>query len=239
MSAWKTTVPKKSDNGDFPDRYCPEEGPHPAVLVGIIDLGTHKEEYGGKEKDTHKLLLVWELAGLKEPGTQIPVTIGRDYTFSLNEKSNLAKMIGGWRGKALAEGEEFDLTVMLGKPCLLTVSHKTSKEAERVYAVVSGISPWKGPLVAGKPLPKESVNKLAWTFGDGPAADLPGWVPFFCALGQVKEVIAGARENRKEPASNGAKHTSRGPTPDREDANHGFPEPAGPPPADDTGEIPF
>ncbi len=232
MSAWTKPVPKKNENGDFPERFCPDEGTYPAVLVGIIDLGTHVEEYGGKSKDTHKILLVWELAGMKEPGTQIPVTIGRDYTFSLQEKANLSKLIGTWRGKPLTEGEDFDITKMLAAPCLLTISHKTAKESENVYAVVTGVSGWKGPMVQGKPKPAASITTLAWTFADGPFPDL-GWIPFFCALGQVKEVVASAKERRVDNGKQ-VQHTQRGPTQGDADERQ-----YQPPASDDDDAAPF
>ena len=33
----------------------------PAVLVGLIDLGTTENTYQGKTSDRHKILFVWEL----------------------------------------------------------------------------------------------------------------------------------------------------------------------------------
>ena len=41
----------------------------------------------------------------------------------------------------LTQAEEFDITVLLGIPCMINVIHKTAKTSGNNYVVVSGITP--------------------------------------------------------------------------------------------------
>ena len=45
----------------------PPAGLHRAVLVGIVDIGTHDGEYKGQKNTTHRCLLVWELLDAEVP----------------------------------------------------------------------------------------------------------------------------------------------------------------------------
>src|SRR5262249_53352279 len=106
---------------------APPAGSIPGVLVALIDLGTHTEEYDGASKETHKVYLAWELTGEAKPGGGGNFFIGRDYTYSFAESANLRKVVQAWRGKDFAQDEEFDLAMLLGKPCLLSLLHKQSQ----------------------------------------------------------------------------------------------------------------
>jgi hypothetical protein len=63
------------------------------------------------------------------------MTIGAKYTLSLHEKATLRKLLQSWRGKAFTPDElkKFDVTTVVGKPCLLSVSH-APKDGGGVYA---------------------------------------------------------------------------------------------------------
>lgn len=59
----------------------------------------------------------------------------------MHEKANLRKDLESWRGKGFTEDEakEFDITKLLGIPCMLSIIHKVSKSNSE-YATISTIS---------------------------------------------------------------------------------------------------
>ncbi len=65
--------------------------------------------------------------------------IGKTYTASMNEKANLRHHLEAWRGKTFTdeEAEAFDVSAILGKPCMLTVMH-TQKDG-KTYANIAGL----------------------------------------------------------------------------------------------------
>lgn len=214
--SWTQTVPKKGGEGEGKERWLPDEdGMRPAVLVGLIDLGTHREPgfNGAADEDVHKIQLCWEIVGEKDPAGG-PVVLGKDYRYSLHEKANLGKLISRWRGKPLAEGEEFDLRKLLGQPCLADIKRKTARESGNQYAAISDISGWSGPMVKGREKPVPTIKPVCWTFTDGP---YPGWswVPYVYA-DPVHELVKTAKEaGAQRPQTPGF---PPGQTPDMTDA---------------------
>jgi hypothetical protein len=68
------------------------------------------------------------------------MAIGSKFTLSLHEKASLRKILQSWRGKAFTPEElkKFDVTTILGKPCLITVTHEP-KDGGGVYANVGAV----------------------------------------------------------------------------------------------------
>lgn len=121
-------------------------GSHVARCIQMIELGTLTEVFQGETKTLHKVRITWELPLEKkvfnpEKGEQ-PYIISKEYTLSLHEKANLRKDLQSWRGKSFTDEEagNFDITKLLGVPCMLNVIHTTSKNGG-VYSNVAGISP--------------------------------------------------------------------------------------------------
>jgi hypothetical protein len=134
------------------------EDTYSAVCVGVFDLGTvHNEKFN---KDDHNVMFLWELIGVSDNEGQ-PKTIQQQYTASLGEKANLRKMLTNWRGRAFntQELENFDVRVLLGKPCQLLVIHNESKG--NVYANIQNVSGWP----KGVPAPKRRLPLLTFEFG--------------------------------------------------------------------------
>jgi hypothetical protein len=119
-------------------------GNHIARCYEMIQIGTVVEQsgmYAGKEM--HKVRLTWETPDETHDfgkGLQ-PFSISKEFTLSMNEKATLRKMLESWRGKAFTEDEakRFDITKLLGKPCMISVIHKTSKTGKN-YAEISSIA---------------------------------------------------------------------------------------------------
>lgn len=119
-------------------------GNHVARCYGMIEIGTIKEEagiYAGKE--LHKVRLTWETPHEAHDfgkGLQ-PFSVSKEFTLSMNEKATLRKMLESWRGKSFSEEEakRFDITKLLGVPCMINVIHKTSGKGSK-YADISSIA---------------------------------------------------------------------------------------------------
>lgn len=133
-------------------------GTHLAVCYRIIDLGTQKSTYLGKEKDAHKIMLSWELPEESMKDGR-PFTISQRYTWSMNEKANLRKHLEAWRGLKFTDKDfgtaGFNIQKVLGVGCLLTVAH--SEEGEKQFANITGVS----KLMKGMATPKPT-NELAY-----------------------------------------------------------------------------
>lgn len=168
---WSTKA-KNSDGGDF-DR--PSPGAYPAVLVGLVDLGTHEHVFNGEKKKSRKIFLAWELTGENDSNGQ-PFVLGQDYTWSLHKKAKLRPVIEGWIGKSFAENEEFDIISLLGKACLLTVSEGTTSSGKS-FSEIKGV----GPLPRGMTAPPANHELFAFNIAllNSSLDDIPipEWMP--------------------------------------------------------------
>jgi len=135
-------------------------GSYPARCYSMVHIGTITENIMGTIKDLNKVRITWELpTELKvfneEKGEQ-PYVVSKEFTLSMNEKSNLRKFLESWRGKNFteAEAEKFDITALLDKACQLSIIHKTAKNGN-TYAEISGVF----ALPKGYQMP-ERINKI-------------------------------------------------------------------------------
>ena len=165
---WKQKA--SSGGGNF--EACPA-GNHAAVLIAIIDLGTQEDSYQGVERTSRKVFLCWEIPGEQTAAGRSHV-IGREYTLSFNEKAGLRKLIEAWRGKSFTEGEEFDLSALLGKPCMLTVV--TEDKNGKTYAKINGVS----SMPKGMPVPTATLGKISFSLEEDDRAKFPDadWLPW-------------------------------------------------------------
>lgn len=118
----------------------PPAGTHLAVCYRVIDLGTQSGTYMGKPKISHKILVSWELPDeLMKDGR--PFTISQRYTWSMSEKATLRKHLESWRGASFTEADfgpqGFNIKNIIGKGCVLTITHET--KGEKTFANISAI----------------------------------------------------------------------------------------------------
>lgn len=137
-------IARNAGGGD----YTPiEAGNYPAICYEMIHIGTVEEEIMGTKKKLNKVRLSWELPTemkvWKDGEPERPAAISKEFTLSMNEKATLRKCLASWRGKDFTEeqAKEFDITVLLGKPCMLNVIHKSSKDGAKTYAEIGSVSP--------------------------------------------------------------------------------------------------
>ena len=121
-----------------------EEGTFQAVCYSVVDLGTQFSEYF--KSSAHKVLITWEIPELRidierdDKPVNLPRAISKQYTLSLNDKSNLCKDLAAWRGKSFTaeELEGFDVLTIAGANCLLGIIH-TQKD-NKTYANVATVT---------------------------------------------------------------------------------------------------
>lgn len=154
-----------------------EGGTYPAVCVAVVDLGEQRNEKFKKYED--KILLIWELPGVtvEIDGEEKPRWLSKDFSATLNEKSNLTKFLVPWRGKPFTEeelnGDGFDLKEMLGAGCLLQVivEEKDGNQYNRITGCMG--------LPVGLPAPVTQTERLAFDMDDWDdevLEKLPEWV---------------------------------------------------------------
>lgn len=130
-------IAKASSNNDSEFIPAPS-GTHSAVCVDVVDLGILKTSFGGKEKQQHKIYIVWQIAEDMENGK--PFIVRKRYTLSLFDKAALFNDLTSWRGKPFtaAELEGFDVETVVGAPCMLSVLQES--KADKTYANVKAVS---------------------------------------------------------------------------------------------------
>jgi hypothetical protein len=122
----------------------------------------------GEEKDLHQVRVTWELpeekAVFKEENGEQPFVLSKDYTLSLYEKANLRKDLESWRGKQFTEEElaGFDISKLIGVPCLLSVVHKTTQKG-KTFANISSVS----SLAKGMTCAKQINPSVEYSIADG------------------------------------------------------------------------
>jgi len=125
---------KDSGGGNFQQAPI---GNHVGRCVHIVDLGTQHGEYQGQPTARQQVVITWELPDeLMEDG--LPFIVSAFFTNSLHEKAALRSALQNWRGKEFTPDElnGFDLTNVLGKPCMVSVVH-TDKGKAKVSAVAA------------------------------------------------------------------------------------------------------
>lgn len=167
-----------------------EAGTYAARCISMIEIGTITEYFQNEEKRQKKVRITWELPTelkvFKEENGPQPYVVSKEFTLSMHEKATLRHYLEGWRGQAFTEQEAraFDIEALLGKPCMLSITHKVSQKNGKTYADISGVS----KLMKGMECPPQinpttilSYDKFNW--------DVYGSLPQF-----LKEKIAESEE---------------------------------------------
>lgn len=139
-------MPINATNKGTPRELIPA-GNYIARCYQMLEIGHVSENVMGTMKTLQKVRIGWELPEeLKvfDPAKgEQPLVISKEYTLSMNEKANLRKDLKSWRGQDFSEDEakSFDITKLLGKPCMLNIIHVNGKsDPSKVYEQISGIT---------------------------------------------------------------------------------------------------
>lgn len=172
-------------------------GTHVAICTLVADMGVQPTK---NFKPRSQVYIRWELPneitswkdgdGADHTG---PMTIGQRYTMSLSQKANLRTDLESWRGRMFTEQElnGFDLKNILGKPCMLGVTHNVTPQ--KTYANISAVM----GLPKGTPVPQPSVQPLSYdidTHDQRTFEKLPGWLQEAIA-GRMKSDVAKTVQN--------------------------------------------
>lgn len=166
-------------------------GTHLGVCNMVADIGL--QPGSALHPDPKRQVVIrWEIPserveferdGQKHEG---PMTISRTFTASMNEKAALRQLLESWRGRKFTneEAAKFDVSSILGKPCLLNISEST--KGDKTYSNVAGVS----PLIKGM-AGAVAENPLLYYADDNRRSfdHLPPW---------VKEKIEGQIEPKSE-----------------------------------------
>lgn len=118
-----------------------ENGVYTAISSMLIDLGGQRSLIDNNVR--RKIMMVWNIVGefVEVNNEQLPRVMSKEYTLSLNEKSNLRKDLQAWRGQAFTEDElsGFDLLTIMNKPCQLQIinEEKNGKTYNNISAIMA------------------------------------------------------------------------------------------------------
>ena len=132
----------------------PAQGTHLARCIMVCDLGYQKTTFGPKLQVRVAFELLKSTYETGE-GEVKPHVIGQNYTNSSYEKSNLMKHLSSWLGDEVTRAgtDEFDLLMVVGRPCMVNVIHNQS--GDKTYANIASVV----ALPEGVECP-EAVNEL-------------------------------------------------------------------------------
>jgi len=161
-----------------------ESGTFQAVCVGVVDIGTHTEEWQGKAITRDQLILLFDFPTemIEINGEQKPRCLSLKLTKSQDEKSNMRKHFTSWRGRWFNEEElaDFHMSKLLGVPATITVAQKTGNG--KTYANISSVGK------AMKGMEQKASRKIYFDLMDADTysavEDLPDWI--------VKEINSSA-----------------------------------------------
>lgn len=187
------------------ERELVRSGTHAAYLYRVIYLGTQKRVFEGKEIQSQKVWIDFELPkevveyedkDTKEKKSFVR-TVGAEYTLSLSEKGKLLPMLQGWLGRSLTSDElqGFDVCTLLGKPAFVTIAHQVAKNGA-TYANIASVA----PVMEGYQMPAQvnkniEIGKEQW--GDADFHSLPEFIrkkieesnEYQLMVGKAKEIL--------------------------------------------------
>lgn len=190
-----TATANKNSEGGF-EKAPP--GNHPAVLVGIIDLGDQWDEPFSTKPDPktgkvqkarwiHRLYWVYELVTKKRAGMAGNHLIAIDLTFSMNEMAKMRKFVEARTAKTIPDGTDYDVMEELGKPVLLSVKMKGD------YPRIEGVA----AIPDGFQVPEPLTKPVAWKLDPAKVGEVPDWVPYLYGR-KITDVIRDSRQIKGE-----------------------------------------
>lgn len=181
-------------------------GMYMARCYRVIDLGTQRGEWKGKEKWSRKVLIQWELYGEAEDGTPLilddgrPMSVSKRYTLSLGDNAQLRADLKSWRGRDFSPDElaGFDISALLGVGCMLNIAHDTKDG--KTYTNVASVTPI--PKVMRDAFPKAVNPQMIFDVSE------PNMEFFGGFSERLQETIKGCKEWQKVSTSRAATETA-------------------------------
>ena len=177
-------------------RELAPQGNHVAICYKMIELGTITDTFKGEEVTRHRVTLSWELSNefIDFDGVKSPISVSKEFTLSMHEKAILRKMLESWRGKAFTkdEAKSFDITKLMGVPCMVNVLHATSGAGNQ-YENVSSIT----PLPKGMEIPTQFNDSFEFSIDGYDQAKFDTFPDF------IKDKINGSAEMQARQVDQG------------------------------------
>ena len=195
-------IAKSNSSDDRPTIPTTPPGTYVAVCYGIVGVGTHKTGFKnpqtGKDNWANQVVLLFELPTerIEINGVDLPRGISTfPITISLGSKANLRiKYIEPWRGRKFTDkeaAEGFDMEVLLGQNCLMSVINVDSSDGTKTYANIGGIL----PMVKGTPTFEPENEVIYYEIDTGMVIPLgtPEWLKM--KIFESREMMGHSRED--------------------------------------------
>ncbi len=153
----------------------PPAGTHLAVCVDLEDVGLLPNRFEPDGPPVPTIYVYWQINELMDNSDK-RYLVRQDYRKSLNEKANFRKMLDAWIGPlSPTDLSPFRSSMIIGKSCLLTITHKTSQKSGKVWASVRAAVPLPKGMMAIEPENyKRPVRKVRPTEAEDPdESDVP------------------------------------------------------------------
>lgn len=153
------------------DRIKP--GNYQAVCLGVFDLGLQEtKDLKGNTVNKPQVYLVFEVDETDQSGERY--VIGKIYTDSFHEKSNLRKHLESWRGRQFTDNEleNFDVNSIINKNCFLNITHNKNgyPQIDSITPVPSSIQ----AMVSVREVPEKMRDYITRKQGEAVLVAEPG-----------------------------------------------------------------
>jgi hypothetical protein len=184
------------DNQSLQRTLVPQ-GTHLATCCAVIDLGKHPN-YSG-DKMVKQMMYSFEFPNVKavfdkDKGEQ-PLVRGTMFNVTLHEKGLLRPFLEKWLGRSLTQKEllQFDVESMIGKPAMVSVTHKPNGKGD-IKDRITGIQ----AMPEGMPTPEVITPPVVYNIDDHPTNwdQIPNWVQNIIQDSQTyKERVAQSQQS--------------------------------------------
>jgi len=138
-----------------------DAGTHLAICDAVVAVGLQETKFGIKDTLFLRFEVPAERIQYIKDGEEIdePMTIWARYNNNLHEKAKLRQHLEAWRGKDFTPQEEvdgFDLSTLLGKPCVISVKH--NQNGNKTYANVDTVA----KIMKGQEIPPQELPSICF-----------------------------------------------------------------------------
>lgn len=178
--------------GGFERKLPNDDEPQIAILYAVAGLGTQEVPAYKSDGTVQKrqIMLLFELTEdhIEIKDQEIPMSVQKTFTRSLDDRSNLYKFLLSWRGKKYLEGrEEIDWDEMLGGLGMMEIENKKSQSSKNIYTNVVSFN----RLQKGIPKPDAMFHeKASFDIEDSD----PNWKSFLLLPKWLRKKIAESKE---------------------------------------------
>lgn len=184
---------------------------HQAVVYGVANLGTQRNEYMGEPKVNHQVAILFEIPGETyedKEGNHVPKTIHVINNFFYSEKATLRKNIEAILGRSMTAEETsgdnmFNIEDLIGKNCQLTIEQKEKGErvnnrVTQVASLMDGI-PAKAATRPNIVLDIEQFTTKADVLASRHYQGAPRLVKFILEKSDEWQELTGGEEDKANP----------------------------------------